>query len=275
MINNIDRLVEYKNNIEYSSADYIEGLLNKDDIYHTNIFNGMIKQIYIDVFKNNPLNFNNSNDISLINDLWDIYSMLCYKYKQIPNILRFNTLLNCGITMNKIQKIYSEYVNNIDNNNYAANSSIIDDININTKCSNDSSNNCNSSINNYSSNSNSNHKEDNSINSMYSNNSNNNCNSMYNNNYNSNNVYNNANNVYDNSNVNNIRSLYYQLSEKILNECEAGAYDLATTGNKVGGMFALKTQYGYAEATQPVHIKTETRNVLTELELKQLINKLK
>lgn len=71
------------------------------------IFKGMLKYIYINIFKpdKNTKTYNNirqnSNidygDIDLLNGLWDIYTSLCYKYLQMPTLLNFS--LFTGISM--------------------------------------------------------------------------------------------------------------------------------------------------------------------------------
>lgn len=69
------------------------------------IFKGMLKYIYINLFKitDKDKRYNNKNsrldysDIDLLNSLWDIYTGLCYKYLQCPTILNFSLLT--GVSM--------------------------------------------------------------------------------------------------------------------------------------------------------------------------------
>ena len=61
-------------------------------------FKGMLKYIYNNLFKmtDKDINYNNKNsnidygDINLLNDLWGIYTELCYRYLQNPTILNFS-----------------------------------------------------------------------------------------------------------------------------------------------------------------------------------------
>lgn len=78
----------YKSSIEYYADDYINKLPSNLDIYNSpNLFNGMVKNIYINVFKDNPVDTQN---IGLLYDLWNVYTNLCYRYNKIPTILNFS-----------------------------------------------------------------------------------------------------------------------------------------------------------------------------------------
>ena len=60
-------------------------------------FKGMLKYIYINLFKLRPgdIKYNNKNcrvdygDIELLNNIWDMYTALCYERLQKPTILNF------------------------------------------------------------------------------------------------------------------------------------------------------------------------------------------
>lgn len=106
---------------------------------------------------------------------------------------------------------------------------------------------------------------------------NNNSNNTINNN--SSNNDNNSSNVLNNKDNNSdvlinrdrVTSLYFKLAEKILSEVEAGLYEGATVENKVGCMFALKSQFNYVEASQPQQVVHTHQTLLTNKELNQLI----
>lgn len=77
----------YINKILELADDYINDLDNPDEIKsNNNLFNGMIKYIYIHWFKHNPVDY---NDIDTLNDIWGIYTSLCYKYNKNPTIIEF------------------------------------------------------------------------------------------------------------------------------------------------------------------------------------------
>lgn len=103
----------------YSYVDeYIDNLSDGDTktdkavrdslIKKTPIFKGMLKYIFINVFKitDKDIKYNNKNsridygDIDVLNNIWDIYTGLCYKYCQNPTILNFS--LFTGIDMSTI-----------------------------------------------------------------------------------------------------------------------------------------------------------------------------
>lgn len=97
----------YENDILKYVDDYINNELdNPNDIYNnSSLFNGMIKHIYINVFKpKSKKDINNYNgiakntninleDIELLDNIFNIYLMLCYKYKKRPTILNFSILI--------------------------------------------------------------------------------------------------------------------------------------------------------------------------------------
>lgn len=68
--------------------EYINNLPNPDLIYGTNklCFTGMIKHVYIYYFKDIKLPY---EDIEFLNNIWLIYTNLCYTYNKKPNILNF------------------------------------------------------------------------------------------------------------------------------------------------------------------------------------------
>lgn len=69
-------------------------------IKRTPIFKGMLKDIYNNIFKitDRDKKYNNKTcnvdygDIDTLNDIWDIYTGLCYKYCQNPTMLNFGLM---------------------------------------------------------------------------------------------------------------------------------------------------------------------------------------
>lgn len=126
MANNSKRAhngIEYYENKIYQYADeYINNLDLPDDetpekmIRKTPIFKGMLKYINSKCFKlkKTDIIYNNKNsnldysDIDTINNIWSIYTDLCYRYLQVPTLLNFSLLT--GIT--------SETFNTWKNNEY-------------------------------------------------------------------------------------------------------------------------------------------------------------
>lgn len=82
----------YEHDIKYYAEEYINQLPEKEDSINNNpsLFTGMIKYIYKHYFKNNPVN---NDDIGLIDNIWGIYTELCYKYSKRPTLLNFSLLV--------------------------------------------------------------------------------------------------------------------------------------------------------------------------------------
>lgn len=88
---NIQGVEVYESDI-YSYADeYINTQLSKpEDIYNSSLFTGMVKFIHKHVFKNNKPD---TADIELLDNIWEVYTSLCYKYKKRPTLLNFSLLV--------------------------------------------------------------------------------------------------------------------------------------------------------------------------------------
>lgn len=226
----------YNNSIRKYAAEYIEMLEDEKELNNLYLFNGLLKHIAVNVFNTSNIDINNVDHIDIIANMWDIYCKIAYKYKHRPNILRFNIMINSNVTLHKIRKIYND----------CNKSSIIDVDNIN--------NNANTGT-------------------VFDNNNNDNISGVLNNKNNkeviNNNKDNNSSSVL--CNRDRVTSLYFKLAEKILSEVEAGLYEGATVENKVGCMFALKSQFNYVEASQPQQVVHTHQTVLTNKELNQLI----
>lgn len=80
--------------------DYISALNNPDDLYGSkgNCFTGMIKYVNIHLIRKNKDNI--CADLDALNKLWDMYTILTYRYNQKPYIEEFAILL--GISRDTI-----------------------------------------------------------------------------------------------------------------------------------------------------------------------------
>ena len=81
----------YENSIYYFVDEYEKSLHDPDELYkpNNNLFTGLIKYI------NKHVNFNRSilEDINILNDIWDIYTDIIYKYNQKPTIEEYALLI--------------------------------------------------------------------------------------------------------------------------------------------------------------------------------------
>ena len=81
----------YETKIHEYADEYINTLDDPESINNNpSLFTGMIKYIYRHLFKNNPIN---NDDIGLIDNIWSIYTELCYKYSKRPTLLNFSLLV--------------------------------------------------------------------------------------------------------------------------------------------------------------------------------------
>ena len=81
----------YETKIHEYADEYINTLVDPGSINNNpSLFTGMIKYIYKHLFKNNPIN---NDDIGLIDNIWSIYTELCYKYSKRPTLLNFSLLV--------------------------------------------------------------------------------------------------------------------------------------------------------------------------------------
>lgn len=92
----------YENKIKYYADEYINTLDDPDLIYNNpSLFTGMIKYIYKHLFKpgkNDKVLYNantllDTGDIELLDNIWGIYTELCYKYSKRPTILNFSLMI--------------------------------------------------------------------------------------------------------------------------------------------------------------------------------------
>lgn len=92
----------YEDKIKYYADEYINTLDDPDSINNNpSLFTGMIKYIYKRLFKpgkKDKVLYNantvlDTGDIELIDDIWGIYTELCYKYNKRPTLLNFSLLV--------------------------------------------------------------------------------------------------------------------------------------------------------------------------------------
>lgn len=81
----------YETKIHYFADEYINTLNDPESINNNpSLFAGMIKYIYKHLFKNNPVN---NDDINVLDNIFDIYTELCYRYNKRPTLLNFSLLV--------------------------------------------------------------------------------------------------------------------------------------------------------------------------------------
>ena len=114
-----------ENDILSLAAAFVQNLPRPEKMEENNgLFVGMLKrlyQVYVkDLIKNSLVNNNNKYDISLLNELFNVYTTLVYSYKQStqPNILEF--CIFCHINPNLINNIRYGILDSrlYNNNNY-------------------------------------------------------------------------------------------------------------------------------------------------------------
>ena len=97
----------YETKIHYFADEYINTLSDPESINNNpSLFTGMIKYIYKHLFKpgkkDKVLSNSNSNldlsDIDLLDNIWSIYTELCYKYSKRPTILNFSLMIGVDNT---------------------------------------------------------------------------------------------------------------------------------------------------------------------------------
>lgn len=97
----------YETKIHEYADEYINTLNDPESINNNpSLFTGMIKYIYKHLFKpgkrDKVLSNSNSNldlsDIDLLDNIWSIYTELCYKYSKRPTILNFSLMIGVDNT---------------------------------------------------------------------------------------------------------------------------------------------------------------------------------
>lgn len=92
----------YETKIHEYADEYINTLNDPESINNNpSLFTGMIKYIYKHLFKpgkKDKVLYNtntvlDTGDIDIIDDIWSIYTELCYKYNKRPTLLNFSLLV--------------------------------------------------------------------------------------------------------------------------------------------------------------------------------------
>lgn len=95
----------YEHDIKYYADEYINTLDDPESINNNpSLFTGMIKYIYKHLFKpkrNDKVLYNSNSvldtgDIELLDNIWNIYTELCYRYNKRPTLLNFSLLVGIG-----------------------------------------------------------------------------------------------------------------------------------------------------------------------------------
>ena len=101
-IKTTDGIEVYESKIQILCDEYINTLNNPEDIYNNpSLFTGMLKYIYKHLFKprkNDKVLYNSNSvldtsNIELLDNIWNIYTELCYKYGKRPTLLNFSLLV--------------------------------------------------------------------------------------------------------------------------------------------------------------------------------------
>ena len=110
----------YEDRIFELADEYIDTLRNQDDIYSSNTFTGLIKYINRKYLRTNKDII--IADINILNNIWELYVELVYKYKQKPTIEEFALLIGISRTTiydwmneNVRQDIYRDSQGNVIN----------------------------------------------------------------------------------------------------------------------------------------------------------------
>ena len=103
---NYNDIEVYKANMQTAEMEYIQQFPDKDDLYNTDVFNGLIDYINLKVFKadkrtrqfkanayyngvqNSVLDY---SDTETLYGLWIYYKLLCSKYKKTPTQWQYCT----------------------------------------------------------------------------------------------------------------------------------------------------------------------------------------
>ena len=110
----------YEDRIFELADEYIDTLRNQDDIYSSNTFTGLIKYINRKYLRTNKDII--IADINILNNIWELYVELVYKYNQKPTIEEFALLIGISRTTiydwmneNARQDIYRDSQGNVIN----------------------------------------------------------------------------------------------------------------------------------------------------------------
>lgn len=116
----------YENDIMILCDEYIDSLSDPDMLYNNKgCFTGLIKYInrklITNILDNKNRTANRYNDIQLLDNLFNIYCQLCYKYNNNPTILEYSLFI--GISRDTItdwkngtnRNVTPEYIHTVKN----------------------------------------------------------------------------------------------------------------------------------------------------------------
>lgn len=102
-----DGIEVYRDRVSVLVDEYIDTLNDPEQLYNpqTAYFNGLIKYIHNNYFKRIKLDY---SDIDNLDDIWDMYTSLCYKFNRYPTMIDYSMLI--GISRDTIRTwIQGEY----------------------------------------------------------------------------------------------------------------------------------------------------------------------
>lgn len=88
-ITTADGIEVYTSQITEIADRYISDLEDKESIYDYTVFTDMLLSI-----SDNMTPLNNYNDITVLDNLFDIYKRLCSKYRVLPTLYDFSMMIN-------------------------------------------------------------------------------------------------------------------------------------------------------------------------------------
>lgn len=88
-VTTVDGVEVYTSQITEIADRYISDLEDKESIYDYSVFTDMLLSI-----SDNMTPLNNYNDITVLDNLFNIYKRLCSKYKVLPTLYDFSMMIN-------------------------------------------------------------------------------------------------------------------------------------------------------------------------------------
>ena len=88
-ITTVDGVEVYTSQISEIADRYIDDLEDKESIYDYSVFTDMLLSI-----SDNMTPLNNYNDITVLDNLFNIYKRLCSKYRVLPTLYDFSMMIN-------------------------------------------------------------------------------------------------------------------------------------------------------------------------------------
>lgn len=89
----------YTHEILRIADEYISELDSPDDMKDANTFLGLLKRIYMELFRAvEPQRYAlkttvDTSDVKLLDGIWDIFCSICYRFKHRPSILKFSVMI--------------------------------------------------------------------------------------------------------------------------------------------------------------------------------------